>query len=125
MNANQWRVIGTGLLYLIIFGTGYWLGRSGKPLNTFVLTVHKLISLAAVTLLVVTIVQVNRVTRLGAGDWIASAVTGLLFVGTIATGGMLSADRPMPAAALLLHRITPYLTVLSSAVTLFLLLGRK
>ena len=125
MNANQLRIIGSGLFYLLIFLSGFWLTRSGKPYNVIVLTIHKLISLAAVVFLVITIYQANQVAKLSAIELVAGVVTGLFFLGTIVTGGLLSVDRPMPAIVLWLHRITPFLTVLSTAVTLYLLLGRK
>lgn len=124
MSAIQSRAVGAGLLFLFIFLSGYWLSHSGKPLNGIILTIHKLISLAAVVLLVITIHQANQVAQLGARELSAGVVTGLLFLGTIATGGLLSTAKPMPAAILRLHQITPYLTVLSTAVTLYSLLGR-
>lgn len=63
--------------------------------------------------------------RLGTLGLIASIVTGLLFVGTMVTGGLLSAGTNMPAAVLRAHQVTPFLTALSTAATLFVLLSRK
>ena len=111
------------LLYLGIFVSGFWLSRLGRPLNGILLTVHKLVSLAAVVLLGFTVYRVTWETRLGAIDWLAVVVTGLLFLGTMATGGLLSVSKPMPAVVLTLHRITPFLTVLSNAAALYLLLA--
>ena len=113
------------LLYLAIFVSGFWLSRRGRPFSVVLLTVHKLVSLAAIVLLVLTVWRVNREVTLRAIDWIAVAVTGLFFLGTIATGGLLSTDRPKSTAVLWLHRITPFLTVLSTAATLYLLLSPK
>jgi len=106
----------------ITFLSGFWLSRAGKPYNGIALTIHKLISLAAAVLLAVIIHQVNQATALHTIEWIASTVTGLLFLGTVITGGLLSANNPMPRVIQRLHQITPYLTVLSTAVTLYLLL---
>jgi hypothetical protein len=125
MGTNQLRVVGAGLFYLFILLSGYWLSHSGKPFNGLILTIHKLISLAAVVFLVITMSQINKVARLSAIELIAGVVTGLFLLGTMITGGLLSIDKPMPAVVLRLHQITPYLSVLSNAVTLYLLLGRK
>jgi hypothetical protein len=38
---------------------------------------------------------------------------------------LLSIAKPMPAVVSTMHKLLPYLTVLSTAVTLYLLLGRK
>ena len=111
------------LLYLGIFVSGLWLSRLGRPLNVILLTIHKLISLAAIVLLAFTVYRVTWEGPLGALDWIAVSVTGLFFLGTIATGAVLSGDRPAQAVVLTLHRITPFLTVIATAVSLYLLLG--
>jgi hypothetical protein len=122
LSTSQIRIMWTVLFYLLIFVSGFWLTRSGKPYNAIVLTIHKLISVAAIVYLVITMVRADKVTQLGAGELVAGVVTGLFFLGTIVTGGLLSVDKPMPAVVLWLHRITPFLTVLSTAVTLYLLL---
>ncbi len=125
MSTNQLRVVGAGLFYLFIFLSGIWLSHSGKPLNVIILTIHKLISLAAVVFLVMTIYRINQVAKLSAIELIAVVVTGLLFLGTVISGGLLSTDKPMPAAILTMHQITPFLTVLSTAVTIYLLASAK
>jgi hypothetical protein len=122
---NAVSIIGAGSFFVVIFVSGYWLSRSGKPYNVIVLTVHKLISLAAVVFLVITMVQSNRVATLSAMELVAGVVTGLFFLGLMATGGLLSSDKQMPAVVLRLHRIAPYLTVLAAAATLYLLQSRR
>jgi hypothetical protein len=124
MNPTQLRVLVAGLSYLFIFLSGFWLSKSGKPYNVIVLTIHKLISLAAVVALVIVMIQSNQVAALSAIELIAGVVTGLFFLGLMVTGGLLSTDKPMPAVVLRLHQIAPYLTVLSTAATLYLL-GRE
>lgn len=121
MNADQLRIVVAGLFFVVIFGSGYWLSRAGKPYSVIVLTVHKLISLAVVVFLVITMIQSNRVAALGAMELVAGAVTGLFFLSLFATGGLLSGGEQMPVIVSRLHRIAPYLTVLSTAATLYLL----
>jgi uncharacterized membrane protein YhiD involved in acid resistance len=118
------RAIIAGLFFLTIFLSGIWLSRAGRPLNVAISTVHKLISLAAGVFLLVTIYQRNRLVPLNATEWIAIVVTGLCFLGTVASGGFLSSDKSMPVAVLRAHQILPVLTALSSAATLYLVLGR-
>lgn len=77
------------------------------------MTIHKLISLAAAVFLVITIYQINQVAILSAIELTAGVVTGLL-----------RTDKPMPAAILTIHQITPFLAALSTAATLYLLLSR-
>jgi hypothetical protein len=124
MGTTESRLLGAGLFFIFILLSGFWLSRSGKPFNVIILTIHKLISLAAVVFLIRTIHQANQAVNLGAVQWIAVVVTGLLFAGTMATGGILSTGKPTPAFVQALHRITPYLTVLSAAAMLYLSLNR-
>jgi hypothetical protein len=121
MDTMQWRVVGAGLFYLLIFLSGVWLSRSGKPLNGVILTIHKLMSLAASVLMVITLYQMNQAATLGAMRLAAAVVTGLCFLGTVVFGSLLSTGKPMPAAILRMHQVMSVLTVLSTAVTLYLL----
>ena len=125
MDAAQLRLIGIGALYLFVFGSGAWLTRSGKPLNALLLTIHKLFSLAALILIAATIFPSNRGVESDATELGASVVTGLLYLSTIATGALLSTEKPMKDAVLTLHKVTPYLTVIATVVTLYLLMGRQ
>ena len=125
MNTTAMRVVSTGLFFLFIFVSGIWLSRSGRPLNGGILAVHKLVSVAAGAFLIVTMVRLNRVAPLSATEWTAIVVTGLCFLGTIVSGGLLSIDKPMPAAILRAHQIMPVLVVISTTVSLYFLLSRR
>jgi hypothetical protein len=90
-----------------------------------ILTIHKLIGLAAGIFLVMIVYRIHQLAPLSPVEITAIVVTVLFFAGTVATGGLLSTDKPMSAAVLRMHQIAPYPTVLSTAVTLYLLLSRK
>ena len=125
MSPNYMRIVGSGLLFLFTFISGFWLSRSGKPFNVIILTIHKLISLAAAVLLGIVIYRINQVAPLRTIELAAGVVTGLFFLDAVVSGGLLSIGNPVPAAISTMHRITPFLTVLSAAVTLYLLLSRQ
>jgi hypothetical protein len=125
MSINPIQIAGTGLLFLLTFISGFWLSRPGKPFNAVVLTVHKLISLAAAILLGIVIHQINQVAPLRTIELAAGVITGLFFLGAVVSGGLLSTDKPTPVAILAMHRITPFLTVFSAALTLYLLVIRR
>jgi hypothetical protein len=120
MHALTTRVIWTGALFILVFLSGFWLYRSGRPINTVVLTLHKLIALGALILIGVTIYQVNQVAALSTTAWIAVIITGILFVTTIITGGLLSLQQPVMAVGIV-HKIGPFLTVAGVIVTMVLL----
>jgi len=105
--------------------SGFGLSRSGRPYGVLLLTVHKLLSVGAVVFLTVVIVRVNQSVGLSSTELIAAVITGLLFLGTIATGGLLSTAKPMLAIVHQLHQIGPFPILASTALTLYLLLFRK
>lgn len=124
MSTTQLRAIVTGLFFVSIFLSGYWLSRSGKPYSAIIFNIHKFIGLAMGVFLIVTVRQVHQVARLGPVEIIVIVVTVSFFVATVTAGGLLSIDKPMPTAISMMHKLLPYASVLSIAVTLYLLLSR-
>jgi hypothetical protein len=114
------RIIGTGVLFVVVFLFGFWLNRSGRPVNTIILAIHKLIALGTLIFIGVTIYQVNQVTPLSTAAIVATVMTGVLFVITIITGGLLSLDQPVTAVSIV-HKIGPFLTVAGVIVIMYLL----
>lgn len=125
MSTAQVRIAGAALLFLLIFASGIWVSRSGKPYSTAPFTIHKLVGLAAGVFLAVTVYQAHQTAPYGSIDIVAIVATVLCFVGTVAAGGLLSIDKPMPEIVLKLHQVLPVLTLLSTAGTFYLLLCSK
>ncbi len=119
MDTNSFAIVVLGLLFLFIFLSGYFLSRSGKPFNVLVLTIHKLLSLAAIIYLSTRVARVP-LNSLKIG---LAAAAGIFFVSAIITGGFLSTDKPMPAIVHRFHQIIPYLTVLSTFAVFLVVAG--
>ena len=126
MYINQVRAVSMGAGFLILILSGFWLSRTGKPYGTLIFTVHKLVAVAAVVLLGITVYRIHRAGILSAIELFVVIVAGLFFLGTIVTGSLLSIpiEKTMPAIVHRLHQVTPYLTVLSTVATLYLLSRR-
>jgi len=118
MGSTEVRVIGAGLSFLFIFLSGVWLSRSGKPLNGVILTIHKLISLAAGIFLIITLYRMNQAAVLVTTELISAVVAGLFFLGMVVSGGLLSTGKPMPPAILRMHQVMSALTVLATGAML-------
>jgi hypothetical protein len=116
------KIVITSVFFVFILLSGFWLHRLGRPVNSLVLTIHKLISVAAVVYLAINLYRIHQVTPLSSLAIAASVVTFILFVVMIATGGLLSVEKEMPAFIHMIHRFTPYLTILATSATLYLLL---
>ncbi len=115
------RIIVTATLVVLIFFTGLWLSRRGRPYTSLLLTLHKLAGLAACALLLLTLVQVARATPLGLREIALVASTALLLVAAVAAGGALSTGKAVPAFVIRVHQILPYAAAVSAAAMLYFL----
>ncbi len=61
MSTTQWKIVLTGIAFLLLFVLGYALSRSGKPYPLFAFTLHKLITLGIIAYLFMTIYKLNQV----------------------------------------------------------------
>lgn len=120
MNAIQSKAILTGICFLFIFITGFWLSRSGKPYPGIVFTLHKLITLGIIIYLSVRLYQANQSAPLRGEQAAAIALMAACFLVMLVTGGLLSVDKALPAVVHHLHQILPYLTAASVGITLYL-----
>jgi len=127
-------MINTGIFFLFIFLSGFWLSRSGKPYNGIIFNIHKLIGLATGIFLIATVYRTHQATPLSVDQITAIVVNTLLFFLTIVAGGLLSVaaegelknvNQTVRTAISVVHKISPYLVVLSTAVTLYLLIFRN
>jgi len=119
------QIVGTAAFFLVIFFFGFWLNRSGKPYHPLLFNIHKLIALAALAFLIVTVYRIHQVAPLSTAALAAAIVTTVLFALNIVAGGLLNIETDMPAFVSWIHKVTPYLIVLSTAATIYLLQGHK
>jgi ABC-type multidrug transport system permease subunit len=108
--------------FVLIFLSGFWVSRAGSPPPGLRLNVHKLIALATAVFLIITVRRAGKGQSFTGTETAAIVVTGLVFLVTGITGGLASIDKPLPRLITTLHRVLPYLTLLSTAASLYLLL---
>jgi hypothetical protein len=125
VSTTQSSVISTGLFFLLIFLSGFRLSRSGKPYSVVIFTIHKLIGMATGIFLVMTVYPIYQAFSFSPIEITAIVITVLFLVVTVAAGALLSIDKPMPVVISVVHKVSPYLITLSTAVALYLLLSRK
>ena len=125
MDTVQMRVAAAALLLVLVVLSGLWVRRSGKPYATVPFTIHKLVGLAAGVIMAAIVYQAHQVAPLGTLEIAFVAVTVILFSTTVATGGLLSVEKPMPELVSRLHLILPAVALLSTAGTLYFLLCNR
>jgi hypothetical protein len=125
MNALQLRFASAGLFFLFILPSGLWLSHSGKPYSLILFNAHKLIGFGLFLFLIVNVYKVNRLTSLSNLELMACLIAGLFFLATIVSGGLVSIPKAGPGIVSISHKLLPYLTVLSTIVSLYLVLRRR
>lgn len=127
MTTNQLRVVSLGAAFIIMFLSGFWLHRTGKPYGTLVFTIHKLIGVGMGVLLFIMVRQAHQITALNMFEIVVVVVAALFFIATVTTGSVLSipVSKPMPEIVSTLNKVLPYFTVLATAITFYILLNRK
>ncbi len=116
---NRFLIAGLCFVYIIL--SGFWLNRTGRPLNVLVLTTHKVISVAAVVYLIVIAYRMHQISALSPTLIATCAVAFLCFAIMIATGGLLSTAKPMPEAILKIHQVMPIPVIVATAASMYLL----
>jgi hypothetical protein len=118
-------LIAAGGFFIFSLASGVWLSRLGKPLNILILTIHKLISVAAVILTGMAIYNLSRAVALNSFEFSAVIVSALLFMSLIITGALLSGGKPEKNVLLAVHKFTPLLTIICTSAAIFLLAGAR
>lgn len=124
MGVIQLKIVVTAGFFAVIFVSGYWLYREGQPFSMGMVTVHKLFSLGMIVYLGMAILGINKTAPLGQAELIACIVTGLLMLGAVISGSVLSAAKNLPVLTQALHKVLSVFTVVSTATTFFLLFRR-
>jgi len=116
--------IAPGIVFLLTLASGFWLSRSGRPLNTAIFTVHKLVALGAV---VATAIQTYNALQSAETQAILIALIiliGLCAVALFVTGALMSTEKPARNVLLTIHKVAPFLALVAGAATIYLLSGR-
>jgi hypothetical protein len=113
--------------------SGVILSNAGRPYNSAIFSLHKLVSIAAVIVLGVSVYNLHQSGNMITLYALVFAATGLFFLALIVSGSLLSlVDAEMltlnPAAlraTLIIHQITPLLVLVSSAASFYVLVSKQ
>jgi hypothetical protein len=109
MSASQVRILGLGVAAVVVFVSGFWLSRAGRPYGTALLTVHKLVDLGVLVAVGLMAYRASRVLAPSALEWVVVAFAVVAVIAAFASGAVASASDPVPKWALVLHKVAPWL----------------
>ena len=110
-----------GILFLFTLASGMWLSKMGKPYNTGIFTIHKLIALGAVVLAAIQMAKGFKTTGVSSLVVFLFVVAILAVIALFVTGALMSLDKQPYALLLTIHQIAPAIMAVASVAVLFLL----
>ena len=113
------KLIGSSLLFVLLFIAGIVLHRAGKPYPSLLFNVHKLSAVAMLVLLAISMVQLYRQTDPGLIFYLTLGFMALAALGLLISGGMLSLDK-LHASMNIIHRWTTGLFLVSYILLIYL-----
>jgi hypothetical protein len=127
MNISLTNPIVATLLAISTLLSGVWLSHSGKPLNIWIVTLHKMI--AVITVIAIGMIVRDQYKALDLRNFLqpaAVSLAGLLFLALIATGALLTREEmELPGLVLKVHQVAPLLALAASATAIYLLAGGR
>ena len=123
MDTITGKLIVTGILFLFTLISGLIVSRSGRPLNIWLVTVHKLVAIGTVVLIGI---AANQLYKTSDGkvfiEMTVMVISAVLFLALIATGALLTREElQLPEIVLDIHKIVPLLALVASTITVYLL----
>jgi hypothetical protein len=115
----QFSVI--GLVFLGTVGVGFWVSRLGKPYNTILFNIHKLIALVGVVLGLIRLVRLDPFVNF---TLLVLVLIGLAFIGVLAlfiSGAFLSIQEEISGVVQVIHRVSSVVVALTSLAALYVL----
>ena len=130
MKTHATIIVVAGLLFLFTLISGLSLSRnlrhndpraSGRPLAGALPALHKLVALAAVITIAVTIRDLHRGMEFRAVELTPVIFTGLFFVLMFVTGSLLSLGKAANEVVQVVHEVVAVLTFISTSGAIYLL----
>ena len=112
-----------GILFLLTLVSGFWLSSAGKPLNSIIFNIHKLIALAVVITIIIQLYNLHKVTDVHTLILLLIVFSGLCVVALFATGALMSLEKMNYTVLLNIHRVAPVLAVISMGAAIYLFPG--
>jgi len=121
LKTEELKIVIAGILFIVSIISGLILNRGGLPRKVIMFTIHKLASIAAVILVFIAYLNLQKIFEtgnIGQGFVIAS---GILLLLAVVSGAWLSIDKQINRIILLTHKVTSLLAIICSAATTIIL----
>ncbi len=97
------------ILFVLTVAAGFWVSKTGKPYNTSIFTLHKLLALAAVVLAAMVIAGLLKTVQTQIIVIVMLVLAVLSVIALFATGALMSIQKTVGSTWLLIHRVAPFI----------------
>lgn len=111
----------SGGLFILTLAFGFWLSHLGKPYNGILFNVHKLIALGAVVVTAIQMVKLLRGMQTQALVIVLLVGVALCVIALFVSGALMSAGKLEYNLMLAIHRVAPFVLVVSLGLVMVLL----
>jgi len=125
MKAIETRLILALCLFLFTIFSGIWLSKTGRPLNSGIFTLHKLLALAGTFLIVVSAYQLQKGLEINQLKIIFFVFSALFFLMAFITGALLSFDKTTNEVILIIHKIASFGIIISAGLIIYFFIVKK
>ena len=116
------KMISAGMLLVVSIGTGFWLSSYGKPFNSALFNIHKLIALATAIYTVMVVRNLLKGIDPSAFVRVMAIALGVSLILLFGSGILLSLGKAPYSLIKTVHTITTFSTLLATVITFYLLL---
>jgi hypothetical protein len=114
----------TGILFLLTLAFGFWLSHAGKPYNSLLFTVHKLIALGGVIYAGWQFFQWTKAANAPRTLTVLLVTAALCVIALFVSGALMSGGKLDYALMLTIHRVAPGVLAICCALALYLLVRK-
>jgi hypothetical protein len=119
------KIMYFGLGFVITVLSGILLSHAGRPLNSLIFTIHKLVAVGTIILAAVVIRDLYRTVDVQVLYPVLIMVVALIFLALLVSGALLSFDKLAAQVILRVHQLAPLLAGGFAALTIYLLASSK
>ena len=116
------KLIGIGVLFILVIITGFYITREGKPYNSALFNTHKLIALAGTVLIGILIYKLQQGMELSLFVGTLLTIAGVMFLLLIVSGGLLNLEISFSKILKWIHRIVTGMAIIITTLLFYLLI---
>lgn len=113
------KLIFSALLFILALLSGFWLSKTGRPLNTAIFTIHKLSVIGGIILAFFVFIPFSKSQGIDAMGISLLIVSLVLLVTSFVSGALMSFDRFADTFVHSIHKVTPIITLFPMSITVW------